>query len=248
MMRILLLSFISFISIPVISQISGEAQYITKINMHRKLPNNERGERMKAWIPEFQEFDNQLLFTDDETLYRNVYEEDEADLDENDREAWMKRRMAPPEDEIYCDVKNGLLVHKKEFMDKVFLIRDTLTMANWKITGHQKEIGGMNCLRAELIPKDKEDTTTTIAWFTTEIAISSGPAGYGGLPGLIVFIDYNDGEMQITLTNLITRKVAKSEIKEPKKGKEISQKDFDELKRKKEEERRKQFEGKGGWH
>ena len=48
-------------------------------------------------------------------------------------------------------------------------------------------------MKAEYIP-DEGDSIKVDVWFTPEVPVSSGPAGYGGLPGLIVFVDVNEGK------------------------------------------------------
>ena len=251
-MKTILLIAVMAISLHLIAQLSGEISYTTKVNMHKKLPPGERRERMKEWMPEFSEFKNQLLFSTDETLYRNVVEEEDDNLLQEEelskaerRMKWVQRRMAPANDIVYCDVKNGLVVEKKEFMDKTFLIRDTLELAKWKITGEQKEVSGMNCMKAVYIP-DEGDTTKIEVWFTPEIPVSSGPAGYGGLPGLILHLDVDEGAIQISVSNIVMRELEKGEIKEPKKGKEVTQEEFEEIRRKKMEEQRQMHGGRGG--
>ena len=247
-MKRILIAFTLLFSISAICQTAGEASYITKKDMHRNLPNDERGERMRSFMPEFVEFKNQLLFTSSETVYKNVHEaEDETvDLDQQDRRKMhMMKRMAPANDIIYCNVDKGLVVEKREFMDKVFLIRDTLNLAQWKMTGEMKEVSGMNCMKATYIPEEG-DTTKIDVWFTPEIPVASGPAGYGGLPGLILHVDMNDGEVQISLSSIIMRDIEEDEIEEPVKGKEMTQVEFDEMRKKKMEQMRKQREGKGG--
>lgn len=238
------LSLSIFLSTVVFGQLSGEVSYITKRDMHRNLPNDERGDRMRSFMPEFVEFQNQLLFTDSVTLYKNVVEEEEeaVDLDQQDRrKRRMMKRMAPASDIVYCNAAEGLVVEKKEFMDKVFLIRDTLDISKWKLTGEQKEVSGMNCMKAEFIP-DEGDSTSVEVWFTPEIPVSSGPAGYGGLPGLIVFVDVNEGEEQISLSTIVMREIAEGEIEEPTKGKEVTREEFHEMRKKKMEQMRQQRE------
>ena len=240
------------------AQLSGEISYTTTVNLHKMFGDDERGKRMKEFMPETSEFKNQLLFTSDETVYKNVAEDDEEEVTVGNegpgqgRAArmmhYMKKRMAPPNDIIYCDVKNGLIVSKKEFMDKTFLIRDTLNQATWKITGEMKEVSGMNCMKAEFIPTEN-DTDKIVVWFTPEIPVSSGPAGYGGLPGLIVHLDKNDGHVVISISNIVMREIEKKEIEEPKKGKEVTEEEYHAIVRKKMEEQRKNWGGRdGGGH
>ncbi len=244
--------FLTQLSTGVSAQLSGEISYLTKVNVHRSLPDDERGQRMKEWIPEFTEFKTLLLFSQEQTLYKNVQEE-AVDLSVEEEGGWnparmrqhMMARLAPPNDVIYTDVTKGHVTLKKEFMDKIFLIRDTLTLSNWKLTGDQMSVSGFSCLKAEYLPKEG-DTNMVSVWFTPEIPVSSGPAGYGGLPGLIVHLNINDGGTVITLAEMVMRELVKGEIDEPKKGKEITQEEFDAMVEKKKEQQRQQWQGGGG--
>lgn len=70
----------------------------------------------------------------------------------------------------------------------------------------------------------KEITVT--AWYTPEIPVNQGPESYWGLPGLI--LEVNDGKTTILCSKIVMNPKDKAEIKAPTKGKEISQKDYDQ--------------------
>ena len=57
----------------------------------------------------------------------------------------------------------------------------------------------------------------------------------------------NEGQKIIALTSLIQREIEKGEIEEPTKGKVMTLEEFEEMRKKKMEERKKQWEGKGGY-
>lgn len=65
------------------------------------------------------------------------------------------------------------------------------------------------------------------AWYTPEIPINQGPEGYWGLPGLI--LEVNDGKTIILCSKVVMNAKEKAEIKAPKVGKEITQKEYDEI-------------------
>ena len=246
-MKKLLLVLCTIYSLNSFSQLSGEIIYNTKVNMHKKLPPGERGDRMKQFVPEFMELKNQLLFTSTETMYKNMPAEETAASNfnqEDERKQRMMKRMAPVEDIIYTQTERQLVIAKKEFMDKVFLIKDTLDIANWKLTSETKVVGNMNCMKAIYIPK-AGDSTNIYVWFTPEIPVSSGPNGYGGLPGLIVYLNENEGELEISLSKIVMRELEKGEIEAPTKGKVVTQEEFDAMRKKKMEQMKKQFEGRG---
>ena len=70
----------------------------------------------------------------------------------------------------------------------------------------------------------KEITIT--AWYTPEIPVSQGPEGYWGLSGLI--LEINDGKTVTLCSKIVLNAKEKAEIKAPKNGKVVSQKEYDE--------------------
>ena len=225
---------------------SGEFIYNVKENVHSKLPPGPRGDRMKEFVPEFVDVSTRLLVNTEASLYSNIIDTIQPDLSqEDDRMARMKKRLAPANDIVFMDIENGLVVQKKEFMDKVFLIKDSIGLSNWKVTGEMKEVGGLNCMEAVFIPKE-DDTTAVTAWFAPEIATNAGPAGFGGLPGLVVYLNINNGQTVISLVSQIMREVKSKEIDIPSKGKVVTQEEYDDLVKKKMEQMKKQMEGRGG--
>lgn len=88
----------------------------------------------------------------------------------------------------------------------------------------------------------KEVTVT--AWYAPEIPVSQGPENYWGLPGLI--LEVSDGKTVILCSKIVLNPKEKAVIKAPTKGKEITQKEYDETVTKKMEEMRQQFQNGGG--
>ncbi|WP_269234543.1 GLPGLI family protein [Flavobacterium flavigenum] len=82
------------------------------------------------------------------------------------------------------------------------------------------------------------------AWYTPEIPINQGPENYWGLPGLI--LEINDGKTTILCSKIVLNSKEKVEIKAPAKGKEISQKEYDETVVKKMKEFREMNRGRAG--
>jgi GLPGLI family protein len=65
------------------------------------------------------------------------------------------------------------------------------------------------------------------AWYTPEIPVNQGPEGYWGLPGLI--LEVNDDKTIILCSKVVMNAKEKVEIKAPNKGKEVTQKEYDEI-------------------
>jgi GLPGLI family protein len=85
---------------------------------------------------------------------------------------------------------------------------------------------------------------TVTAWYTPEIPINQGPENYWGLPGLI--LEINDGTTTILCSKIVLNAKEKADIKAPTKGKEISQKEYDETVIKKMKEFREMNRGRAG--
>lgn len=91
---------------------------------------------------------------------------------------------------------------------------------------------------------DMPKEVTITAWYTPEIPVNQGPEGYWGLPGLI--LEVNDGKTIILCSKVVLNPKNKAEIKASTKGKEISQKEYDETVVKKMEEMREMNQGRTG--
>lgn len=82
------------------------------------------------------------------------------------------------------------------------------------------------------------------AWYSPEIPVNQGPENYWGLPGLI--LEVNDGKTTILCSKIVLNTKDKVEIKPSKKGKVISQKDYDDTVIKKMKEFREMNGGRPG--
>jgi GLPGLI family protein len=90
------------------------------------------------------------------------------------------------------------------------------------------------------IPKE----TFITAWYTMDIPISQGPENYWGLPGLI--LEVNDGTTTILCSKIVINPKDRKEIKQPKKGTPITQKEFEKIAQEKIEEMREMGGGMNG--
>ncbi|WP_417786096.1 GLPGLI family protein [Tenacibaculum sp.] len=146
-------------------------------------------------------------------------------------------------DVLYKNIKDKRYVNKTEISGKRFLIKDKLESFDWKMTGETKNIGNYTCYKAtktrketrtsmsmtdgETEEKKEEIIIETVAWYTPEIPISNGPEQFWGLPGLI--LEVQDGKQTIVCTEIVLNPSEKIEIKEPTKGKKVTQKEFDNI-------------------
>ena len=87
------------------------------------------------------------------------------------------------------------------------------------------------------------------AWFTPEIPVSTGPAMYGGLPGLN--FEISDGNRAMLCTKVVLNPEEKIKIKEPSKGKVVTNSEFNKIQGDKMNEMRERYNrgggNRGGW-
>lgn len=82
------------------------------------------------------------------------------------------------------------------------------------------------------------------AWYTPQIPVSQGPAEYWGLPGLIM--EVSSGKTTVLCSKIVINPKEKKEIKAPKTGKEVTQKEFEKILMQKMEELQQMGRGRGG--
>lgn len=83
-----------------------------------------------------------------------------------------------------------------------------------------------------------------IAWYTPQIPVSQGPSNYWGLPGLIM--EVSSGKTTILCSKIVLNPKDKKEIKAPKGGKEVTQKEYEKILMEKAEEFQQMGRGRGG--
>jgi len=89
------------------------------------------------------------------------------------------------------------------------------------------------------VPKTVEVT----AWYTPQIPVNQGPREYWGLPGLI--LEVNADRTTILCNKITLNPQQKIEIQAPEKGKVISRSDYNATVKKKMEEMRDMYRGRG---
>lgn len=86
-------------------------------------------------------------------------------------------------------------------------------------------------------------TIEVTAWYTPQIPVSQGPANYWGLPGLI--LEVSADRTSVLCTKIVMNPGEKEEIEAPTKGKEVTTKEYTEIVKKKMEEMREMYRGRG---
>src|SRR5690606_5643176 len=103
-------------------------------------------------------------------------------------------------------------------------IQDTLQQPPWKIETDTLSVLGHACKKAVMQGRNNQ---TIVAWFTEDIPVPAGPEMFGGLPGMILHVNINNGEMIITALS-ISNKTDVKRIQPPRKGEQVSQQAYEQ--------------------
>ena len=206
----------------------GRILFNEEVKFQIELP--EEMAHMKDKLPSSQTAQKELLFTTSNSLWQNAevaVNEEAATFEDTNEQGNIRIKMVAvgAESKLFKDLDKGQKIEKTDFMGKAFLISGELKIYPWKLTGAQKTIAGYDCQHAVL-----QDTAQNVeAWFTPQIAVSDGPAGYGALPGMILEISIDGGQTTIVATNIELKELDQDAIQAPKKGKKVSQEEFDAI-------------------
>lgn len=222
-MIFLLVTFLPYAA--VMAQTSGTVYYHEKTSLHFNIqgdappPPNLPHERMAYTV---------LYFQPDQSLYANDPDkENEPAMVEHesiDGSEGIHIKMDAPDNRFYCDIKNKKCIDQRDFMQRLFLIERDLQSTGWKITGNQKSILNYPCQEATRI----EDGKNITAWFTASIPVATGPAGFTGLPGLVLEVSVNNGDRVITAVEVRPGDSAAMIVK-PKEGKKVTEAEFNKI-------------------
>ncbi|MFK8009678.1 MAG: GLPGLI family protein [Saprospiraceae bacterium] len=233
------------ISLPffLIAQTQGVIQYEETISFQIDLP--EGMEEFKSQIPSSQKNKMDLTFTEEVALYESAKSnEDPQDVTMGSEEGGMmlKMKFDMPENKTFTNITEGTMIEKQDFMGKKFLIKGAVEKYKWKLTGEQEKVLDYVCQKATY----QDSTQNLVAWFTPQIPVATGPGSISGLPGMILKLDRNAGEMVVVATSVELKEIEKKTLKAPQKGKKVTQEEFQKIQEEKMKEMNEEFgEGSG---
>lgn len=234
----------------------GVATYKTQRKLDIKIDSAQvGGGEMQKQIMDMlkKEFQKTYILTFDKNT--SIYKEDEALAPPAAGGGMVFISSAGGSGTLFKNIKDQLFTNQQETFGKQFIIKDQLQPIEWELHGETKNIGDYTCYKATYSKQieassvmtfsssDDEDkdedskvssemkTITVTAWYTPQIPVSNGPESYQGLPGLI--LEINDGDLTILCSKITINPDKKIEISEPKKGKQVSQKEYDDIMKKK---------------
>ena len=173
---------------------------------YKNFVENDKGIKMK------------LSFNATQSLY--TYNSDEP---EEGGYSWRKSDLF-----LFRDFEKERKIDVIEMLGKTYIVDDSLHLPAWKIGNQIKEVAGYICMSAET--QDTIRNYKVTAWFAQDIPVPAGPERLSGLPGLILELDINDGDVLIEAINVAFRPLTPTDLKMPKlKGKKIDDAAYDVL-------------------
>lgn len=261
-MKKLVIVFVLMSSVMYSQNFQGKAIYKTyrkfdvKMSSNEKAPSKEKEQLLEQLKKQFQKT-YVLNFSKTASTYTESKELDTPKPKSGGITITISGRVGG-DDVLYKNVKEKRYAIKKEVSGKRFLIQDSLPIYNWKMTSEIRKIGRYTCYKAissreeehtsskmtdgKLEETKKMVTVTTEAWYTPEIPIANGPDLYSALPGLI--LEVKEGKKITVCTEIVVNPTKKIKIKEPTRGKKVSQKQYDTIMDKKTKEMIERFNNK----
>lgn len=219
----------------------GRITFVESMKITMSLPPEMQA--MMDSLPKERVVTKTLLFNEQATLYKSLPKEsDEQTINHESDGMRFNFVMKEPINIVYTDLATKNTTEQKEFMHRTFLIASTLDSQLWKLGQETEVILGYPCMSASRLVKGQE----VKVWFTPNIPISSGPAGLGNLPGLILKAVFDDGKRIIIAQNISVEAIDSAEINAPKNGKKVSRAEFNQIVEEKTKEMEAEFGGSGG--
>lgn len=226
------LLFILFLFSNVMSaQMEGKIHFTETFKLDIQIEG--MNESMMDMIPNSQSIDKELLFTAETSLYQNKKGEsiEDTELESDDGSFKIMIVHDDTEELLYCAHKAKQKIHQRGIMGKSFIVESPMVKNKWKITQEKIKYLGYECTKAVI----ETDEVFVVAWFTSELPLQIGPADYYGLPGAVLMVNVDDGDIEIKATKIDLEKL-QEEIKIPNDGKKVSEEKFEEIKIAKEKE------------
>ena len=261
MKKFAILTFLFSLNFALAQDFQGKAEYFSKFILKNK--NGDSDAKIDKDVdPEFQKAIDEAIKKASEKKYSLIFNKTES-LFEEEKELTKPQAgsMVVTIDfsgggKKYLNLKENITKCEDEIFGKEFLIEEPLKKMEWKLIDETKKIGDYTCQKAELIipvsekdlkeyeeflkrdavkpqlfKMDKPQDKKIVAWYTSEIPVALGPNNYWGLPGLI--LELNEENLIFLCSKVTLSNKAKYTINPPSNGKKVSQKEFDEIEKKK---------------
>ncbi len=160
---------------------SGKIIYERKTNLLKKVKSNNY---LREWVEETERVKIdvfELLFNDSASQFKP-----------QETQVMDEKWFLVAKNSVYQNLHSRTFNCLVPILGDEAYIKDTIVKRQWKITDSKRTIAGYICRKAIWSPND---TTRIYAWYNNEIAVSTGPEIFNGLPGAILGLATEDGSI-----------------------------------------------------
>jgi GLPGLI family protein len=219
--------------------ISGIITFEEKVKINIQ---TDKSPEATALLPKEQIFKKLLYFNPAASIYiADQSGEISDEIEQQSENGLIKIKMDHPDEKYYCDLQEKNMTSQRDLMGRKFIVEEDLTKSEWKLTGKEKHILNYACMEAT----KNESGRSISAWYTTAIPISSGPARFAGLPGIILAVGINNGQLMMTAVKISLQEIDNKIIVKPSDGKKVTKEEFDKIRADKQKEMQDQEGGDG---
>ncbi len=223
LMLVLIFSLFGFNSAQ--SQQFGEIAYVETVKMTFDIEEME-GIDLSGMLPDKQSFDKVLTFSGKKSLYCDAEdgrENEDTEFTSDDGSFQIVLSTDDSEQILHTDLEKKKIIHQQGFMGKSFVVTSEVSAPKWKIGADRIKYLGYECVKAT---QENDQGEEVVVWYTPEIPVSVGPDYFSQLPGAILMVSINNGDLEIKATAVKLEGVDTSIIKAPKDGKKVTQEEF----------------------
>lgn len=207
-------SFLKVMSQPVFIS-NGFIEYERRMNQFSFYDKEDEEsiwiQEMKKTFPKMVSDVYHLYFNTQKTVYKLGVENTVA------KYVWGRK---PSETDIIVrDVNNNSIAIQRDIFEQTYLIKDSVSKTEWRITNETRTIAGFECRKAVTIICD---SVYVVAFYTDEIAVSGGPESFGGLPGMILGLAVPRLQMTWFATKVMIQQPSEAILNPKQKGKIVT--------------------------
>lgn len=129
-------------------------------------------------------------------------------------------------DTTYVSMIDGRYVESRVVGMDVYRVRDQTPAIPWRLANEERVFLGHPVMKAVAAV----DSAEIEAWYAPEIPIPGGPGKYGGLPGLILIV-INSPSGEVYAADSLQMDVLARPIKPPVRGRTVSDRRYERIKR-----------------
>ncbi|MCB0461677.1 MAG: GLPGLI family protein [Flavobacteriaceae bacterium] len=208
------------------SQQNGKAYYKKK-SSHNFKPieksDSRAGSLYKSVNSSISDMEFILTFNKSLALFEDIKK---LDIDENSSAAQFNKVFSGYKGPYYFNFEINNVIRKQG----KYLIEKKLSDYNWILTKEKMIINNLTCHKATTIVKQQgrsgELLKPAVAWYSPDINLSAGPDGFGGLPGLIIQLEFDRVVTTLQKVEFLDKPIS---IELPNKGKKMTEAEFEAL-------------------